>query len=102
MDFSFHLYFLVTALSVMVFMNRNEGVHNYELLSSKEWRGYSHWYPKLMNVTRYCPTLPKCKDQPYPSDPGLEDALSEELEEVETTEEATEVTDSLRRVEDRM
>lgn len=28
--------------------------------------------------------------------------MSEELEEVETTEEATEVTDSLRSVEDRM
>lgn len=54
------------------------------------------------DVTRYCPTLPKCQDQPYPSDPGLEDALSEELEEVDTTEEATEVTDSLRSVEDRM
>lgn len=40
--------------------------------------------------------------QPYPSDPGLEGALSDELEEVETTEEATEVTDSLRSVEDRM
>lgn len=40
--------------------------------------------------------------QPYPSDPGLEGALSEELEEVDTTEEATEVTDSLRSVEDRM
>lgn len=37
-----------------------------------------------------------------PSDPGLEGALSEELEEVETTEEATEVADSLRSVEGRM
>ena len=45
---------------------------------------------------------PSAKEQPYPSDPGLEGALSEELEELETTEEATEVTDSLRSVEDRM
>lgn len=37
-----------------------------------------------------------------PSDPGREGALSEELEEVEITEEVTEVTDSLRRVEDMM
>lgn len=53
-------------------------------------------------VTKYCLTLPKCNNQPYPSDPGREGALSEELEEVETTEEANEVTDSLRSVEDRM
>lgn len=53
-------------------------------------------------VTRYRLTLPNCNNQPYPSDPGREGALSEELEEVETTEEATEVTDSLRSVEDRM
>lgn len=37
-----------------------------------------------------------------PSDPGLEGALSEELEEVEITEEATEVMDSLRSVDDMM
>lgn len=53
-------------------------------------------------VMWYCLTLPTCNNQPYPSDPGREGALSEELEEVETTEEATEVTDSLRSVEDRM
>lgn len=38
----------------------------------------------------------------YPSDAGLEGAVSDELEEVEITEEVTEVTDSLRRVEDMM
>lgn len=37
-----------------------------------------------------------------PSDPGLEGALSDEFEEVETTEDVTEVMDSLRRVEDMM
>lgn len=37
-----------------------------------------------------------------PSDPGLEGALSDEFEEVEITEEATEVMDNLRRVEDMM
>lgn len=37
-----------------------------------------------------------------PSDPGLEGALSDELEEVEITEEATEVMDNLRSVDDMM
>lgn len=37
-----------------------------------------------------------------PSDPGLDGALSEELEEVETTEDATEVMDNRRSVEDMM
>jgi hypothetical protein len=37
-----------------------------------------------------------------PSDPGLEGALSEEVEEVEATEDVTEVMDSLRSVEDMM
>lgn len=104
MNLSFHFYFLVTVRSVVVLMKRCEGAHSYGLLSSKERRVNT---PSLTlvpkdNVTRYCPTLPKCKNQPYPSDPGLDDALSEELEEVEITEEATEVTDSLRSVEDRM
>lgn len=37
-----------------------------------------------------------------PSEPGLEGAVSDELEEVETTEEVTDVTDNLRRVDDMM
>lgn len=37
-----------------------------------------------------------------PSDPGLEGALSDELEEVEMTEEVTEVMDNLRSVDDMM
>lgn len=37
-----------------------------------------------------------------PSDPGLEGALSDELEEVEITEDVTEVMDNLRSVDDMM
>lgn len=37
-----------------------------------------------------------------PSDPGLEEALSDELEEVEITEDVTEVMDNLRSVDDMM
>lgn len=42
------------------------------------------------------------RSKPYPSDPGLEGAVSDELEEVDITEEVTEVMDSLRSVDDMM
>jgi hypothetical protein len=51
---------------------------------------------------RHYPLSRRVKLQPYPSDPGLEGALSEEVEEVEATEDVTEVMDSLRSVEDMM
>lgn len=38
----------------------------------------------------------------HPSEPGLEEVLSDDVEDVETTEEATDVTESRLRVEDMM
>lgn len=54
------------------------------------------------STMRHYPLSRRVKLQPYPSDPGLEGALSEEVEEVEATEDVTEVMDSLRSVEDMM
>lgn len=47
---------------------------------------------------------PRCQSLSVtdPSEPGLEEALSDEVDEVEATDEATEVTESLLRVEDMM
>lgn len=62
----------------------------------------SHFGDQRQTLLRSYPTPhDSYRSNPYPSDPGLEGALSDELEEEEITD-VTEVMDNLRSVDDMM